>query len=269
MPAPAEPAAAEVTAVHTRLMRCALEVDDARAYWERAATADLSGSHRDVARRAFDEYWFGDRSLERITVLVSNFRARFDAFPPALAVLAAWPAMDPDTRRVVCHWHTQLADPLYRDFSGRWLVDRRDAGRTDVTRDLVVRYVAGFGPDSWSPASHVQFASKLLSTAYAAGLVAGRRDPRPLATPRVPDDALRYLLHLLRDVAFDGTLVSNPYLASVGLVGSTLADRLRAMPDVHFARQAGTVDLELPHTSLRQWATHALGATLPEPGAAA
>jgi hypothetical protein len=49
-------------------------------------------------------------------------RARFDAFPNALHVLQRWPHMSPDTRRVVCHWHLQLSDPLYRDFTGTFLV---------------------------------------------------------------------------------------------------------------------------------------------------
>lgn len=253
------PALTEVTERHTHLMRCALEVDDARAYWERAATEDLSGSNRELARRAFDGYWFGDRSLDRITVLVSNFRARFDAYPPALEVLAAWSGMPPETRRLICHWHTQLSDPLYRDFSGRWLVQRRDAGRTEVSRDLVVRYVASTGGPQWGAASHVQFASKLLSTAYAAGLVGSRRDPRPLVVPRVSHDALLYLLHLLRAVAIDGNLLDNPYLASVGLSGALLHDRLRATPTLHFAHQAGTVDVELPYPSLRAWAQGAIG----------
>jgi hypothetical protein len=94
---------AEATAVQTRLLKCALEVEDARAYWGNAGPV--------TAQRAFEEYWFGARSLSRIAVLLSNMRARFDAFPAALSVLQGWPSMSPDTRRLVCHWHLQLADP--------------------------------------------------------------------------------------------------------------------------------------------------------------
>ncbi|MCX5953197.1 MAG: hypothetical protein NTZ40_06835 [Cyanobacteria bacterium] len=38
--------------------------------------------------------------------------------------------------------------------------------------------------------------------------------------PLVPDDALTYLLHLLREVDFEGTVLANPYLRSVGLAAS-------------------------------------------------
>jgi hypothetical protein len=53
-----------------------------------------------------------------------------------------------------------------------------------------------------------------------AGLVVGIRDPRPLTFPQIPDEALTYLLYLLREVQLTGTLLDNLYLASVGLVGS-------------------------------------------------
>jgi hypothetical protein len=59
--------------------------------------------------------------------------------------------------------------------------------------------------------TRIQFASKLLSAAYSAGLLAGNRDPRAVVFPRVPDDALEYLMYLLREVTFEGTLLSNPY----------------------------------------------------------
>ena len=110
----------EATLMHTRLSRCALEVEDSRAFWARADEAtDVS------AQQAFDEYWFGARSLARVEVLLANMRARFSAFPSALAVLHGWQHMSPETRRVICHWHLQLTDPLYRRFTGAYLVERR------------------------------------------------------------------------------------------------------------------------------------------------
>ena len=108
------PKASEAKQVHTRLLKCALEVEDSRAYWRhRAEVAEAS------AHVAFDEFWFGARSLARVRVLLTNLRARFDAFPGSLAVLARWRQMDPDTRKVLCHWHLQAADPLYRRFPTR------------------------------------------------------------------------------------------------------------------------------------------------------
>jgi hypothetical protein len=102
---------AECTEIHTRLLKCALEVEDARAYWARAGTGAPV-----TAKTAFADYWFGARSLARIEVLLANLRARFDAYPEALVVLHAWRDMTPDTRVLVCHWHLQLSDPLYRAF---------------------------------------------------------------------------------------------------------------------------------------------------------
>jgi hypothetical protein len=236
----------EVTDVHTRLLKCALEVDDARAFWAHA-TPGASAQH------AFDAYWFGARSLPRVEVLLANMRARFAAFPPALDVLHRWPDMSPDTRQLICHWHLQLSDPLYRRFTGHFLVARR-LGRPELTRDLVVAWVSAEAPDRWTMPTRIQCASKLLSAAFSAGLLASNRDPRPLSLPRVPDDALAYLLHLLRETDFAGTLLDNPYTASVGLDPSTLEDRLRTLPALAFRRQGDLFDFGWRHDGLLAWA---------------
>lgn len=249
-------APAEVTALHTRLMKCALEVEDVRAYWSHANGEPVT------AKRAFEEYWFGARSLERVEVLVANMRARFDAIPAALRVLHRWPHMTPDTRRVIAHWHLQFADPLYRAFTGSFLPERRAVGRLEVTRDAVVTWVGSHGAERWTLASRIQFASKLLSAAYAAGVVATNRDPRALAIPRVSDEALAYLMHLLREVRFEGTLLANPYLASVGLDFGLVEDRLRSLPSLSFRRQADLVDFGWRFESLEAWAEATLH---PEP----
>ncbi len=240
-------APAEVTALHARLLKSGLDVEDARAFWARpdAATAP--------AAEAFERYWFGARSLPRVEEKLSDLRFRFGAAPDALAVLHAWPGMDAPTRRLICHWHLQLSDPLYRRFTGALLVERRAAGRPDIGRDVVVRWVEAQAPGRWAAATRIQFASKLLSAAYAAGLVAGRRDPRPLAVPPVPDLALEYLLHLLRGLAFEGGLLANPYLASVGLLGDRLEARLAGLPSLAFRRQGRLVELDWRHSDLAAW----------------
>ncbi len=249
----------ETREVHTRLLKCALEVEDARAYWSHASTESAPS-----AQRAFEEYWFGARSLSRIEVLLANMRARFAAFPPALTVLHRWQSMMPDTRRLVCHWHLQLADPLYRLFTGHFLVERRSSGRPAVTRDLIVAWVGAQDPDRWTMSTQIQFASKLLSSAFAAGLIATNRDPRPLVTPQVPDDALEYILYLLREVAFEGTLLDNPYLASVALTGATLEERLARLPALAFQRQGDLVDFGWRHADLAAWAEAQLPAAQAE-----
>ncbi len=240
---------AEASAVHTRLLKCALEIPDSRAYWTHA------GNGKPVtAQRAFDEYWFGARSLPRVEVLLANMRARFDAFPSALLALRQWPEMSPNTRRLVCHWHLQLADPLYRSFTGEYLATRRTGSRPEVTRDLVVSWVGDQGPGRWTVSTRIQFASKLLSSAYAAGLVSANRDPRPVVAPPVPAEALEYLMYLLRETDFAGTLLDNLYLASVGLMGSVLDERLASLRGLEFRRQGDLNDFGWRHASLREWA---------------
>jgi hypothetical protein len=228
-------------------------VEDSRAFWARADEATSVS-----AQQAFDEYWFGARSLARVEVLLSNMRARFSAFPAALAVLHGWQHMLPETRRVICHWHLQLSDPLCRRFTGAYLAERRAGVRPEVTRDLVAGWVGQHGPGHWTLTMRIQFASKLLSAAYSAGVVTSNRDPRPVGTPRVPDEALEYLLYLLRETEFEGTLLDNPYLRSVGLDGAILAERLRGLPGLAFRRQGDLTDFGWRHQDLRAWAAASL-----------
>lgn len=239
---------AEATQLHTRLLKCALEVEESRAYWSRR-----NGTMPTV-KVAFEEYWFGARSVSRIEVLLANLRARFDAYPEALAVLHRWAHMAPETRAAICHWHLQLADAMYRPFTGDYLVERRHGSRLEVTHDLVVNWVRDHGEERWTMATKVQFASKLLSAAYSAGLVGSTRDPRPLLLPRIPDEALEYILHLLRGVAFEGTLLANRYLGSVGLEGNVLLDRLATLPSLEFRRQGDLVDFGWKFDGLLAWA---------------
>ena len=244
--------AAEESKLHTRLLKCALEVEEARAYWAHAVSAPAA-----TAQQAFSEYWFGAKSLARVDVLLVNMRARFDAFPGTLPTLARWVDMPPETRRVICHWHLQLSDPLYRAFTGEFLVERRTSDRPHVTRDVVVRWVAQQGPGRWTLATHIQFASKLLSAAFAAGLVETNRDPRPLTIPYVPDEAIEYFLYVLRSVDVQGTLVRNPYFASVGLDEGVLDGRLRNLASVSFRRQGQLTDIAWAVPDLAAWSdTH-------------
>lgn len=241
----------EETEVHTGIMRLALAAEDARAYWSHFVPGEDAKVRQ---RRAFEERWFGGKSEERIRGILPYFAARFDAFPEALSVLGRWRHMDPEVRRLICHWHLQLADPLYREFTGRYLDERRGGPRAEITRDLVLRWLGAKFPDRWSPNSASVVASKLLSAAHEAGLVSSNRDPRPLAYPRVPDEALLYLLHLLRGVYFEGALLENPYLASVGLAGPVLEDRLRMLAGVSYRRMGALEDLHFEHPTLTAWA---------------
>lgn len=242
---------AEERQLHTRLLRLALGVEESRAYW---ACVDLSVPPGPRALQAFEQRWFGAKSLERVRTLLANFSARYDAFPEALAVLRRWSEMTPPIRQLVCHWHLQLSDPLYRRFTGEFLVARRAAGsQAKLDRDGVLRWLKREFPDRWGESTCIQFASKLLSAASEAGLVSPHRDPRSLLYPKVPESALAYLLHLLRGTTFSGTLTDNPYLASVGLTGAFLDQRLRTLPGLTFRRMGELTEFDWEAPTLSAW----------------
>ncbi len=253
--APAPAVLKEETEVHTRILRVALAVEESRAYWTHAGEGPQGG---DRALRAFEERWFGGKSLERVRFLMATLAERYEAYPNALAVLHRWRAMDVPTRQAVCHWHLQLSDPLYRRFTGAFLVQRRELRDPRVDRGAVLRWVKAEVPNRWSEATCVQFASKLLSAASEAGLVSPKRDPRSVLFPKVPDIAIAYLLHLLREVTFEGTLTDNPYLRSVGLDDGVLDQRLRALPELGYRRMAHLVEFEWAHRDLATWAEASL-----------
>lgn len=241
---------AESVEYHTRLLRCSLEVDHSREYWQHVEQSAADSA----AHVAFSEYWFGARSLPRVRVLLANFRERFDRFSPALAVLNRWRPMDATTRRQICHWHLQLADRLYREFTGDFLVSRLAVGRSDVSRDVVVRWTEERAPQRWTISTRIQFARKLLFSAEEAGILKHGRDPRQIEMPRVNDDALAYLLYLLRGLQFQGTLITNPYLASVGIDALELDRRLRGGRDCSLSRQGELFEFSWRYENLTQWA---------------
>ena len=245
----------ETAEVHTRLLKCALSIDESRAYWSRCK----SNAPCATSEQAFAEFWFGAKSMPWVSVLITNMKARFNAFPNALSVLHQWRDMPPEARAAICHWHLQLTDPMYRMFTGEFLIARREALRPEIHRDAVISWVADQGPGRWTLATRKQLASKLLSAAFSAGLVGRRRDPRPLTFSRIDDNALTYLLYLLREVKFEGTMSHNPYLRSVGLEGSTLEARLRGLSALKYLRAGDVVDLGWRYRSLSHWAEEEFG----------
>ncbi|HPA50355.1 MAG TPA: DUF1819 family protein [Thermoanaerobaculia bacterium] len=236
---------------HTRLQKTTLAVVEARAYWAKSS----SGISKDEqARRAFEERWFGARSAVRVRVLLESLRARFDTFPEAFAVLRRWRTIDPVTRVLVCHWHLQLSDPLYRAFAGTFLPALRRSGSSATSRGEVLRWMAAIEPARWGPASRIQLASKLLTAAREAGLIGPGQDARAILLPSVPDVALGYLLHLLRGVRTEGSITENPYAASIGLEGEDLEKRLARLPWLSYRKQSGVVDVEWAAPDLSSWA---------------
>ncbi len=234
-------APSEATVAHTRILQCSLAVPESRAYWAHV-TPGVPQAARGIA--AFEERWFGAKSLARVRRLLTNLAARFDAFPEALALLRALADLDPASRQAICHWHLMLSDPIYRAFAGRFLVERRRSGLATVDRDAARRFIEEEFPGRWGPATCRQFAQKLLAAASEAGLASAKVDPRKLLEPRVTDAALRHLLRLLRGVRIDGHLLDNVYLVSVGLTGEVLDRRLRALPGLRVRRSGDVAVLE-------------------------
>lgn len=234
-------AGGEATAFHTRILRLTLAVQESRAYWE-AVDPAVVGAAR--VERAFSERWFGNKSLARVKLLLSNFAARFEAYPEALDTLRRWRPVELGTRALVCHWHLQLSDPLYRMFSGDWLPTRLDDGRRQFDRDIVARWVGDVGHTAIAPSTRFQYATKLIRAADEAGLVSSSQDgPRTALTPRVPDEALGYLVRVLQLVPHEGTWQDNAYFRSVGLTPELVDARLRRLPDVTYRRMGELVEL--------------------------
>ena len=240
----------EAAEFHCRLSKCLLMLDESRAYWQRTAcTGEVPSS-----KEAFDQYWFGAKSLPRVKVLLLNLQARYGAFPESLQVLQRWPSMTPDTRAAICHWHLQLADPLYRAFTADYLVSRRELATPEIHTSSAVSWINDVGQSSWTLATKKQLVSRLFSASSSAGLLVGRRDPRTPVFPRIDDEALTYILYLLRLVSYSGTRLDNAYLRSVGLTGPVLEARLRKLPSLDFQRMADVVEFNWQYPTLTEWA---------------
>ncbi len=246
---------AEVQSWHTRLLRMSLSLEDNRAYWENVRP----GLGKALAETAFEERWFGGKSLARVRLLLNNLRYRYNERPMALAVLRAWRPRDPDIRRSICHWHLQLSDPMYREFTGDFLVERRRRPEPRVDRDAVVRWLAARNPGRWAMSTTIRLAENLLTSAAEAGLCSGRPGVRRLAWPGTSDVSLSYVLYLLRRVAFNGSMTANPYLFSVLPGPGDIDRRTRELPGLAIRRMGDLRDFEWTHPDLRTWAVHTIG----------
>jgi hypothetical protein len=246
----------EAAVVHTHILRCTLAADDCYAYWQRVR-ADVPVAER--ARVAFEERWFGTKSEARVRTLVANLVERFDAYPDALGLLTELEVVPAAVRPLLCHLHTQLSDPIYRRFAGDLLPSRREQGLVRIDRDTVARWVDASEPGRWSSSTVLKFASNLLATAYEAGLVEGRTDPRKVKAGAVPDLVLGYLLYLLRGVGIEGSVTDNPYLRSLGVTPSTFGTFVARVPGIEFAELGGAIDMTWLEPSLTAWGRRYLG----------
>jgi hypothetical protein len=247
----------ECIVMHTRILRCMLAVDDCYAYWQKV---DLGLPVADRARVAFERRWFGLKSEARVRTIMTDMIERFDAYPEALALLHRLGTIPASLRPLICHVHTQLADPIYRRFSGEFLPSRRAQGYATIDRETVARWIASLEPGRWSTTTCMKYGANLLSTAMDAGLVSGRRDPRKPTLPAVPDAIVGYVLYLLRGISFEGTLSENPYLRSLGVTDDGFASVVARVPGIRFAGLGNVGEVSWLEPGLMAWGLGVLGA---------
>lgn len=246
------PRPSEATVVHTRILRCALAVDSSHAYWRNAAPEHVPAAQRTL--EAFEERWFGEKSERRVHSIITEMIERFDLYPEAFAFLHQMhdgrevPAR---LRAFACHIHTQLADPIYRRFTGDLLPQRRELGQKTIDRETTARWVDGIEPGRWAKVTCLKLAASLLSAAADAGLIDARRDPCTIKTPVVPHSTVGYVLYLLRGVSIEGSILDNPYLRSLGITPATFGAIAPRVPGIHYTEDGAIIFLE---PSLDAWA---------------
>jgi hypothetical protein len=236
---------------HTRMMKCTLEVEASRSYW-RACAANGGPISKE---QAFEKAVFGSKTFLRIERLMADMRHRYDEFSFALEVLGKWHPMELSDRVLICHWHTQLVDPIYRMFTGEYLVERYYGPSGTIDTDLTSRWIEVTVPGRWQIPTRKKIASKMLTSALAAGIISSNRTVRTIGFPRVSDLALTYLMYLLKEITYSGTAINNPYLASVGLDSEEAIRRLRKIEHLGFCRQGDLINFEWRYSTMLDWAT--------------
>ncbi|NJL10401.1 MAG: hypothetical protein HC908_10150 [Calothrix sp. SM1_7_51] len=198
--------------------------------------------------------------MARVRSLLVEFSHRFEAYPPAFAVLRLWRPSDLTTRQNICHWHMQLADPLYRAFTGVFLAQRRQQPNPIIDKDIVARWVTGQFATSWSSATTLRMATGLIGASAAAGLCTENSGARNLKFPKVTDEALAYwVLFSAPILSFSRSILDNPYFNSVGLDDTFLEQRLRRLPGIAFNRMGELYDFGWHYPDLKTWAIQTLG----------
>lgn len=241
----------ETVEAHTRMMKCTLEVEPSRSYWKACATNGGPISKE----QAFENAVFGSKTYLRIERLMADMRHRYDDFPFALEVLGKWSHMELSDRVLICHWHTQLVDPIYRKFTGEYLVERYFGPSGTVDNDLAYHWIEVEVPGRWQIPTRKKIASKMLTSAQTAGIVSPNRNLKTIKFPRVSDLALTYLMYLLKEISYAGTAINNPYLASVGIDSEEAIRRLRKIQHLGFCRQGELISFEWHYSNMLDWAT--------------
>ena len=162
--------------------------------------------------------------------------------------MASAPSVEPNMRdyeetRRTFRWDV----PEYYNFAvdtiGMWAADPARPGMVHVDHEGRERTITF--------AEFAQRSDRLASALRQHGI--GPGDRVLVVLPRVPDDALEYLMYLLREVSFAGNLLDNGYLQSVGLCGELLEERLVALPGLRFRRQGDLIDFGWRYAHLADW----------------
>lgn len=178
---------------HTGLLRMSLEVEASQVFW---TLADDRESPRERRERAQREGWYPEFSEARYRYVLSELERRFPS--AARKALRAW---RPDQQTaLVCHWHLQWSDPLYRDFTSSylvtaWAMPEQGVGVSDIEGWLFQRGTH----HAWSPSTRRRLASGLLGAATEAGFLSGHGRRRELRTVGVDRTSLAYLRAFLAE----------------------------------------------------------------------
>ena len=206
----------EVSAPHTGLLRLGLATADSVAFWSRA-TEDLPAA--EIARTADEQGWFGDMSSSRVRYVVRQLQKRFPY--PARKLLGFEPRAESDRNALICHWHLQLNDPLYRHYTSHYLLGCWSGPTTSVTLDGTEKWVRQRpSARDWKANTQRRMASGLMSAATEAGLMSKTgREERELKLPTVQSSEHDYLKKLIQ---LAGVKDADPYLASIGRSGEKM-----------------------------------------------
>lgn len=198
----------EITTPHTGLLRMGVMPTASVTFWSRA-TEDQSTA--ELSQRAQDENWFEAASPARVSYIVGQLQKRFPY--PARQLLEFRPRSDAQNL-LICHWHLQLSDPLYRSYTSQFLLERWSSPTTSVDLRSTITWVQRCElTQHWQEATVKKLASALLSAAAEVGLCTGAGPAeRDLKIPTVSTDDIEYLKALL-DLAgasekLDGYLIS-------------------------------------------------------------
>jgi hypothetical protein len=180
------------TVEHTGLLRMGLEVAHSVEYWRRSEPREKAAERR---TRAAAERWYPELSPARLRALLSELEKRFPE--PAMKALRQW---RPDQERqapLICHWHLQCRDPLYREFTSYYLVEAW-AQPGGVSVAAVQGWLEQRGSHrEWAVSTRRRLAGGLVAAASRAGFLKGAGALREPHAVTADAESLRYLRKVL------------------------------------------------------------------------